>query len=498
MSFLPEPNKENTTLKATQTSKRNYLHNTIILQKHNWKIEYIINSLTCYNSNGKTVIFTSYPVTKMQGELIAPSDKSCSHRAFIFAALANGKSKLSGVLDGQDVLRTAKAIEKLGAIVEKCDRREWIVKGNGLLQEPKDTLDFGNSGTGCRLTLGAIAGFPIAASATGDESLRSRPMNRIIGPLSKMGASIRSRNLGLLPLTIEGSDSLSGINHKSKIASAQVKSAILLAGLNADGETNIEEPQLTRDHTERMVLAFGGVINSTVNPDESIRIRLPGRQSLYGTEVSIPGDPSSVAFFIACGLLGNSRKIEISNVMLNPTRCGFIEIAKQMGGNIKIVSEQALCGETVGTILVKSSQLKSIKVPETIVSSMIDEFPILAILASFAKGETFVTGARELRVKECDRILAIVTMLRANGIEIEEQEDGFIIQGCNGTPKGGGYVETFRDHRIAMSALILGTATQNPVTVDNISMIATSYPNFIRDLADLGASVKEGTSDHRH
>lgn len=427
----------------------------------------------------------------MRGGIIAPSDKSCSHRAFIFASLAQGKSKLSGVLEGEDVLRTANAMKKLGASIRQRGIGEWIVDGQGGFRESDEPLDFGNSGTGCRLTLGAIAGFPISAKVTGDRSLRSRPMNRVIEPLSKMGASFECDSTGRLPLVIHGTSNLSAIRHQSRIASAQVKSAVLFAGLNADGETLVKEPQLTRDHTERMLTAFGGVSHTSIEPDGSSSIRIQGRQSLTGTHIEIPGDPSSAAFLIACGLLGTARKIEISNVMLNRTRIGFLNIVEQMGGKIKIHSEEVVSGEKVGTLAVETSELRGIEIPDSAVSSMIDEFPILAVLASFANGETVVTNAKELRVKESDRIASIVAMLRVNGIEIEERDDGFTIQGCNGPPEGGGLVKTAQDHRIGMSGLVLGTGTQNPVSVDDISMIATSYPSFISHMNALGARIEE-------
>lgn len=429
----------------------------------------------------------------MQGEVIAPSDKSCSHRAIIFASLARGKSKLSGILESEDVLKTAEAMRKLGVQIQKLNTGDWIVDGQGRLQDSKETLNFGNSGTGCRLTLGAIAGFPIVAEATGDVSLRSRPMNRIIEPLSEMGASFECQNNGQLPLSIRGNRNLSAISHQSEIASAQVKSAVLIAGLNATGETIVKEPQLSRDHTERMLTTFGGVTETSIEPNGYANIRIQGRQTLNATEIKIPGDPSSASFLVACGLLGSSRKITVSNVMLNPTRSGFFEVVKQMGGSIKILSENVVSGETVGTLSIESSSLQGIEVPRELVSSMIDEFPILSVLASFAKGETIVTDAKELRVKESDRISSIVSMLRVNGVEIEERADGFTIMGCDGPPKGGGVVKTSYDHRIGMSALILGTATQNPVSVDDVSMIATSYPSFIADLNDLGTSIKAGS-----
>ena len=436
--------------------------------------------------------WTSYPVNRMQGEIIAPSDKSCSHRAIIFAALARGESKLSGILEGEDVLRTVDAMRKLGTQIQKLNNGDWIVDGKGGLRDSKETLNFGNSGTGCRLTLGAIAGFPIVAEATGDISLRSRPMNRIIEPLSKMGASFKYKGNGRLPLSIRGSKNLSAISHRSVIASAQVKSAILLAGLNADGETIVKEPQLSRDHTERMLTTFGGVSQTSIDTNGHACIRIQGQQTLTATDTNIPGDPSSAAFLVACGLLGSSRKIEISNVMLNPTRRGFLEVVEQMGGIIRILSEEVVSGEKVGTLLIESSNLQGVEIPRELVSSTIDEFPILSVLASFAKGETIVTSAKELRVKESDRISSIVAMLRVNGVEIEERKDGFTIMGCDGSPKGGGLVKTCNDHRIGMSALVLGTATQNPVSLDDVSMITTSYPSFLADMNKLGACIEAG------
>ncbi len=437
--------------------------------------------------------WTSYPVPMIRGTVRAPGDKSCSHRALIFAALANGPSRISGLLEGEDVLRTADAVRALGANVEHLGPGEWRVTGVGHFLSPNAPLDFGNSGTGSRLMMGAMAGFGLRAELTGDESLQARPMGRILDPLKSMGASAENDEGGRLPLTFVGSDTLQAIDYALPMASAQVKSAILLAGLNANGETIVREPRATRDHTERMLRGFGAEVDVKRTPDGGREIRLRGGQSLTAMDASIPGDPSSAAFLAAAALISPDGEVLIENVMSNDTRDGFFQVLGlgSMGGHVGAEEAGEAAGERIVSMSAASAPLKGVSVPERLVPSMIDEFPILGVVAAFATGETVVSGAEELRVKESDRIGAVVAMLQANGVEAEERPDGFVVQGCGGPPPGGGLVEARHDHRIAMSALVMGTAAEAPIRVDDISMIATSYPGFMDDMRTLGADIRD-------
>lgn len=437
--------------------------------------------------------WTSRPVSRLAGALRAPGDKSCSHRALILGGLAEGQSRFSGLLEGDDVLRTGQAMQALGATVSQLGTGAWAVSGVGAkgLKSPDDALDFGNSGTGSRLMMGVMAGYPITASLTGDESLCSRPMNRILTPLREMGLSDTAGPDGRLPFDITGSAELRAITYAPPQASAQVKSAVLLAGLSAQGTTVVEEARATRDHSERMLRGFGAEVRVESPGAEGRRISIEGGQALYGIEAAIPGDPSSAAFLIAAGILSPAGDVMVEGVMSNPTRSGFFDVANLMGAALGAEEMGDAAGERLISLHAGSAGLKGIAVPERLVPSMIDEFPILAVLAAFADGETVVSGAEELRVKESDRIGAVVAMLRANGVEAEERPDGFAVQGCGGPPPGGGLVETRHDHRIAMSALIMGTAAQAPVRVDDISMIATSYPDFLKHMDALGADISD-------
>lgn len=406
--------------------------------------------------------------------------------------LAEGTSQFKGLLEGDDVLRTGEAMARLGAKVEQSGRGAWRVTGVGRkgLSAPDGVLDFGNSGTGSRLMMGVVAGYPITAEMTGDESLRSRPMNRILTPLRRMGALDTAGPDGRLPFSIVGTAVLQGITYAPPQASAQVKSAILLAGLNAQGATIVEEARPTRDHTERMLRGFGATVD-VKRQGGGVRVLLEGGQRLSAIEAAIPGDPSSAAFLVAAGMISPEGDVMIEGVMSNPTRSGFYDVANLMGASLGAEEAGDAAGERLINVHAGSAGLRGTAVPERLVPSMIDEFPILAVLAAFAEGETVVTGAEELRVKESDRIGAVVAMLRANGVEAEERPDGFAVQGCGGPPPGGGLVETRHDHRIAMSALIMGTAAQQPVSVDDISMIETSYPDFLSHMAELGADIRE-------
>ncbi|MEO1407751.1 MAG: 3-phosphoshikimate 1-carboxyvinyltransferase, partial [Pseudomonadota bacterium] len=370
---------------------------------------------------------------------------------------------------------------------------EWSVTGVGRagLKSPSGDLDFGNSGTGSRLMMGVMAGFDLKARIVGDASLSARPMGRIVEPLSQMGASFEASTGGRLPLILTGTNELSAIDYAPPHASAQVKSAVLLAGLNASGVTRVREQRMTRDHTERMLQGFG--VDISVKYEDGRRsVALQGGQLLQSGEISVPGDPSSAAFLIAAALISRDGDVTVEGVMSNETRDGFFRMAERMGGTLGAEPVGEAAGERLIDLAASSSQLKGIAVPEVTVPAMIDEFPILAVIAAFADGETHVTGARELRVKETDRIAAVVDMLRVNGVDIEDHEDGFTVQGCGGPPPGGGTVETRHDHRIAMSALVMGTAAQQPVRVDDASMIATSYPTFVDHMRALGADIREG------
>ncbi|MEM1150227.1 MAG: 3-phosphoshikimate 1-carboxyvinyltransferase, partial [Pseudomonadota bacterium] len=416
-----------------------------------------------------------------------------SHRALILAALADGTSEISGLLEGDDVLRTGMAMSTLGANVEQVGPGHWRVTGVGEKGlESADSLDFGNSGTGSRLIMGAVAGYPVTVGFTGDESLRRRPMNRILTPLRQMGLRDTAGEDGLLPFALLAGDSIQSIDYTPPVASAQVKSAVLLAGLNAKGTTIVREPRATRDHTERMLRGFGAQVDVKTEPGGARVIAISGGQPLHAVETSIPGDPSSAAFLVAAALISRAGNVLVEAVMSNSTRNGFFDVLGRFG--VQLGAEDA--GEAAGERLIdlhiaSPARLTGNDVPERLVPAMIDEFPILAVVAAFAHGTTRVTGAEELRVKESDRIDAIIAMLRANGVECDASPDGFTVEGCGGPPPGGGMVQTRHDHRIAMSALVLGTAAQAPVSVDDVSMIATSYPDFLEHMASLGADIRD-------
>ncbi len=411
----------------------------------------------------------------------------------MFAAMAEGTSFITGLLEGDDVLRTGEACRQLGASVTKNGKGAWTVQGLGRFQQPENAIDFGNSGTGSRLMMGAMAGYPIRVSLCGDASLSSRPMNRVLNPLRDMGMQVTQigPHKGQLPLAITGSSELRAIDYTPPVASAQVKSAVLLAGLNAKGTTIVREPRKTRDHTERMLEGFGAELQSA-EEGEGQRVSIAGGQKLRAGDFIVPSDPSSAAFLLAAGLISPDADVTIEGHMTNPTRSGFLEVIKGMA-DLDITNQRLVSGEEVVDVRIRGKdRLVATNPPEKLVPAMIDEFPIFGVLAAFAKGETRITGAEELRVKESDRIRATVDLLRVNSVEVEELEDGFIVQGCDGKVPGGGTVETRHDHRIAMSALVMGIAAQNPVAVDDVAMIATSYPEFFDHMAQLGADISEG------
>lgn len=422
----------------------------------------------------------------LSGTTRAPGDKSMSHRALILGAMAGGTTEIEGLLEGDDVLATARAVEAFGAGVERLGEGRWRVTGQGGFRQPESVIDCGNAGTGARLLMGAAAGYPVSVTFDGDASLRMRPMKRVAGPLAGMGA--RFEWLGdadRLPLRITGGG-LVAIDHTQAVASAQVKSAILLAGLNAAGVTTVAEPEKSRDHTERMLRAFGAEVGmEPVGAGWCVSLR--GGQRLTGTTVPVPGDPSSAAFPLAAALIVSGSRVTVEGVMLNPLRTGLFETWREMGADLTISNRRAAGGEEVGDVTARHSTLKGVVVPEGRAASMIDEYPILAATAAFAEGETVMRGIGEMRVKESDRIALMAAGLRACGVEVQEEPEGFIVRG--GPVRGGATVRTAHDHRIAMSHLVLGLAADEAVTVDEPDMIATSFPGFVELMRSLGADV---------
>jgi 3-phosphoshikimate 1-carboxyvinyltransferase len=402
--------------------------------------------------------------------------------------LAEGETLAAGLLEGHDVLRTAAAARALGARIER-DLTDggpvWRVEG-APWRSPERALYFGNSGTGCRLMMGAVAGRGIAAAFDGDESLRSRPMRRIGEPLALMGARLMTTD-GRLPASL-AAGRLKGIDYRLPVASAQVKSAVLLAGLGAEGETLVEESEPSRDHTERMLAAFGAAIS--IGERNGARLIRLGPSSLKATRVDVPGDPSSAAFLAAAAAIVPGSDVLIRNTLVNPLRAGFFETLREMGANVAFENPREVSGEPVADIRVKGGRLVGVATPASRAASMIDEYPILSVVAAFAKGDSYMPGVSELRVKESDRLAAIEAGLAANGVKTESGADWLRVFGRDGDVKGGGLVATRADHRIAMSFLILGLAAAKPATVDDISMIATSYPNFFEQMQGVGASFQ--------
>lgn len=434
---------------------------------------------------------TATPSRSLTGNITVPGDKSISHRALILGTLAVGTSHVSGLLEGEDVLATAEAMRALGATVTRTGEGSWEIIGVGVggLSEPSTALDFGNSGTGARLIMGLVAGHPITATFVGDASLSKRPMGRVITPLTEMGAAFHAREGGRMPLTVTGAAVALPITYPLPVASAQVKSAVLLAGLNAPGQTTVIEPHPTRDHTERMLRAFGAEVSVEAGPQEVTVIRVTGQSELTPSDVIVPADPSSAAFPIVAALITPGSDITVTGVMMNPHRIGLYSTLMEMGGDIEVLNERDASGEPVADLRVRSSALKGIDVPLDRAPSMIDEYPVLAVAAAHAEGTTVMRGASELRVKESDRVAATVAGLRANGIEVEEFDDGMAITGTNGHVPGGGHVLTHMDHRIAMSFLTMGFGAEAPVTIDEGEMIATSFPDYVSLMRGLGANL---------
>jgi 3-phosphoshikimate 1-carboxyvinyltransferase len=429
---------------------------------------------------------SSGPLT---GKVRVPGDKSISHRALILGALAVGPTRISGLLEGQDVLNTAKAMQALGAKVERTGDFAWAVRGVGVagFAQPQAPLDFGNSGTGCRLVMGAVAGCPISAVFDGDASLRSRPMRRVLDPLELMGARVgESGQGGRLPLTLIGARDPLPILYRTPVASAQIKSAVLLAGLAAPGITTVIEQEASRDHTELMLKHFGAQIVSTPAGGHGRRIALTGQPELHGADVVVPADPSSAAFPIVAALIVEGSDLVLSDVMTNPLRTGLFKTLREMGASIEESEARDDAGEPMAQLRVRASKLRGVDVPPERAPSMIDEYLVLAVAASFAEGTTIMRGLQELRVKESDRLEATAAMLRVNGVKVEIVGNDLIVEGRGHVP-GGGLVATHMDHRIAMSALVMGLASDKPVKVDDTAFIATSFPDFIPMMRGLGA-----------
>ncbi|MDF2234668.1 3-phosphoshikimate 1-carboxyvinyltransferase [Albimonas sp. CAU 1670] len=447
------------------------------------------------SAHGQPVPLTARAGAPLRGEAVVPGDKSVSHRALIFGALALGETRITGLLEGQDVLDTARAMSAFGAQVERTGEGAWRVRGVGVggFAEPEDVIDCGNSGTGVRLIMGAMATTAISACFTGDASLRRRPMGRITDPLALFGAESRGRRGGRLPLVLTGAADPLPVSYRLPMASAQVKSAVLLAGLNAPGITEVIEPEATRDHTERMLAGFGATLESETLPEGGRRILLTGQPELTGQTLAVPRDPSSAAFPMCAALLVEGSEVRLPGIAMNPTRTGLIATLQEMGADLSLENLREEGGEPTADVVARfSPNLKGVEVPPERAPSMIDEYPVLAVVAAFAEGATVMRGIGELRVKESDRIDAVARGLEANGVRVEETEDSLTVHGLGaGGMPGGGTVATHLDHRIAMSFLVGGLAAKAPVTVDDGGPIATSFPDFRPLMARLGAAIGE-------
>ena len=422
------------------------------------------------------------------GTVTVPGDKSISHRSLMLGALAVGETVITGLLEGEDVLSTAAAMRAMGADIAKNGDR-WHVHGVGVggLLQPCVALDMGNSGTSTRLLMGLVASHPIVATFVGDASLSGRPMGRVIDPLSLMGARFTASPGGRLPLTMQGLTPAVPLRYTLPVASAQVKSAVLLAGLNTPGETTVIEPIATRDHSERMLAGFGATLRIEASPEGRI-ITLVGEPELKPQVITVPGDPSSAAFPLVAALVMPGSSIVITNVGMNPTRAGLIGVLQAMGADISLGQQRVVGGEPVADLIVRHSALTGIEVPPEIAPSMIDEFPVLFVAAAFAQGRTVMRGLEELRVKESDRIAVMAEGLRACGVTVEELPDGLIVTGSGGEPIAGGATVAARlDHRIAMSFAIMGLNARAPVVIDDARPIATSFPTFVAMMESLGA-----------
>ena len=436
----------------------------------------------------------AYRSDNLSGTIRIPGDKSISHRSLMLGGLASGRTRISGLLEGDDVLATGQAMQAMGARMRK-DGDTWIVDGigNGCLMQPEAPLDFGNSGTGVRLTMGLVGPYHFEATFTGDASLSKRPMGRVLDPLRLMGVEVRSEAGDRLPATLFGPRIAAPIDYRVPMPSAQVKSAVLLAGFNAPGITTVVEPVMTRDHTEKMLAGFGAHLLVETDAGGVRTIALEGRGQLAGQVIDVPGDPSSTAFPLVAALLVPGSDVTIENVLMNPTRTGLIETLLEMGADIDIQNRRTSGGEDVADLRVRGSDLKAVNVPPERAPAMIDEYPVLAVAAAFAEGETVMHGLEELRVKESDRLAAVAAGLAANGVDCDEGKASLLVRGVPGG-KGLGsaapaVVETHLDHRIAMAFVVMGLATEHPVRIDDGAIIATSFPEFMDMMTGLGARV---------
>jgi 3-phosphoshikimate 1-carboxyvinyltransferase len=428
----------------------------------------------------------------LSGRVRVPGDKSISHRSLMLSALAVGTSTVEGLLEGEDVLATAAAMRAMGATIARDEGGTWTIDGVGVggLLQPAQALDMGNSGTSTRLLMGLVANHPITATFIGDASLSKRPMGRVIDPLSQMGADISASPGGRLPLMVRGLCPAVAIDYPLPVASAQVKSAVLLAGLNTPGITRVIEPVPTRDHSERMLRGFGAELTVEDGPDGKI-IAIRGEAELIPQHIVVPGDPSSAGFPTVAALIVPGSDVLIENVGLNPTRAGLYDVLRMMGADIAYQDERTVGGEPVADLRVRASTLTGIEVPSEVAPSMIDEFPILFVAAALAQGRTVTRGLEELRVKESDRLAVMAAGLRAIGARVEETEYGLIIDGTGGEPlAGGATIATHLDHRIAMSFAVAGLAATDPVTIDDMAPVRTSFPVFTDMMLSLGAELR--------
>jgi 3-phosphoshikimate 1-carboxyvinyltransferase len=433
------------------------------------------------------------PKAPLSGTIHVPGDKSISHRALMLGALAVGRTEISGLLEGEDVLCTAAAMRAMGASVERLGEGRWRIDGVGIggLAEPANVLDVGNSGTSARLLLGILATHPFTSFVTGDASLRSRPMRRVTDPLSRFGARFATRDGGRLPLAVTGAAEPVPVEYTLPVPSAQVKSAVLLAGLNTPGETTVVEPQMTRDHTERMLGHFGATVRIAPAEGGGKRITIVGQPELVAAPIVVPTDISSAAFAIVAGLVVPGSEITVEGVGLNPSRTGLLASLKEMGADIAYLNERVEGGEPVADLRVRAGELHGADIPPDRAPSMIDEYPVLAVAASCAKGRTVMRGLAELQVKESDRLIGITAGLAACGVRVTVEGDDLIVEGDGRPPAGSAMIETKLDHRIAMAFLVMGLATTSPVQIDDARPIATSFPGFVPLMNRLGAGFAE-------
>jgi 3-phosphoshikimate 1-carboxyvinyltransferase len=434
----------------------------------------------------------AHPVEGLTGRIRVPGDKSISHRALMLGAMAVGTTGVAGLLEGEDVLATAAALRRLGVLIARTDEGAYEVAGVGVagLAEPDDVLDLGNAGTATRLLMGLLAGHPFTSFLSGDRSLRARPMGRVTHPLERMGAQFLARSGQRLPLAITGSAELVPIRHDQVVPSAQVKSAVLLAGLHAPGRTSVVEPVATRDHTERMLRHFGARIVVEERPEGGRIIELEGQPELEARDVQVPGDPSSAAFLLVAALTCPGSRIEIAGVGVNPERRGLLDTLRAMGADLTVAETEAAGFEPVAGLAARAGRLDGCEVPAARAPSMIDEFPVLGVAAACARGTTRLRGLAELKVKESDRLAAMAAGLAACGVTVEVAGDDLIVRGCAGRPRGGATIDAHHDHRIAMSFLVLGCAARTPVTVTGAEAIETSFPGFRQLMNRIGARIE--------